>query len=131
MMVESEMEVTQNSLSSSCRFTREQLALLEDRDQTISDLQFNLDERAAELEEVRMVYYCIVSSFVVHGCSYNVLYSCHTSGVFSYKLQLYYVYVPAQIKFTPSQSIYTTVVCSFMMRWHTFYLHMKHCVVFF
>ncbi|CAI7993232.1 Liprin-alpha-2 [Geodia barretti] len=33
-------------------FTREQLALLEDRDQTISDLQFNLDERAAELEEV-------------------------------------------------------------------------------
>ena len=52
MTVESEMEVTQNSLSSSCRFTREQLALLEDRDQTISDLQFNLDERAAELEEV-------------------------------------------------------------------------------
>ena len=34
-------------------FSREQLALLEDRDQTISDLQFSLDERTAELEEVR------------------------------------------------------------------------------
>ena len=33
-------------------FTKEQLALLEDRDQTISDLQFSLDERDAQLEEV-------------------------------------------------------------------------------
>ena len=34
-------------------FTREQLALLEDRDQTIGDLQFSLDEKDAQLEEVR------------------------------------------------------------------------------
>ena len=33
-------------------FTREQLALLEDRDQTIGDLQFSLDEKDAQLEEV-------------------------------------------------------------------------------
>ena len=31
-------------------FTREQLALLEDRDQTIGDLQFSLDEKDAQLE---------------------------------------------------------------------------------
>ena len=36
-------------------FTKEQLALLEDRDQTISDLQFSLDERDAQLEEVLLV----------------------------------------------------------------------------
>ena len=34
-------------------FSKEQLALLEDRDQVIGDLQFSLDERTAELEEVR------------------------------------------------------------------------------
>ena len=34
-------------------FTREQLALLEDRDQTIGDLQFSLNEKDAQLEEVR------------------------------------------------------------------------------
>ena len=39
-------------LSCCCRFTKEQLSLLEDRDQTIGDLQFSLDERTAELEEV-------------------------------------------------------------------------------
>ena len=33
-------------------FTKEQLALLEDRDHTIGDLQFNLDEKDAQLEEV-------------------------------------------------------------------------------
>ena len=33
-------------------FSKEQLALLEERDQTIGDLQFSLDERTAELEEV-------------------------------------------------------------------------------
>ena len=33
-------------------FTKEQLALLEDREQTIGDLQFSLDERTAQLEEV-------------------------------------------------------------------------------
>ena len=32
-------------------FTKEQLALLEDRDHTIGDLQFNLDEKDAQLEE--------------------------------------------------------------------------------
>ena len=34
-------------------FTKEQLAMLEERDQTIGDLQFSLDERSAQLEEVR------------------------------------------------------------------------------
>jgi len=34
-------------------FTKEQLAMLEDRDQTIGDLQFSLDERTMQLEEVR------------------------------------------------------------------------------
>ena len=33
-------------------FTKEQLALLEDRDVTIGDLQFGLDEKDAQLEEV-------------------------------------------------------------------------------
>ena len=33
-------------------FTKEQLAMLEERDQTIGDLQFSLDERTAQLEEV-------------------------------------------------------------------------------
>ena len=39
-------------------FSKEQLALLEERDQAIGDLQFSLDERTAELEEVmgRMWY---------------------------------------------------------------------------
>ncbi len=32
--------------------TKEQLALLEERDQTIGDLQFSIDERDAQLEEV-------------------------------------------------------------------------------
>ena len=34
-------------------FTREQLAILEDRDQTIGDVQFSLDGKDAQLEEVR------------------------------------------------------------------------------
>jgi septation ring formation regulator EzrA len=34
-------------------FTKEQLNMLEERDQTIGDLQFSLDERTAQLEEVR------------------------------------------------------------------------------
>ena len=34
-------------------FTKEQLALLEDRDQVIGDLQFSLDEHSAQLEEVK------------------------------------------------------------------------------
>ena len=33
-------------------FTKEQLNMLEERDQTIGDLQFSLDERTAQLEEV-------------------------------------------------------------------------------
>ena len=33
-------------------FTKEQLAMLEERDQTIGDLQFSLDERTMQLEEV-------------------------------------------------------------------------------
>ena len=33
-------------------FTKEQLALLEDRDQTIGDLQFSLDEKDTQLDEV-------------------------------------------------------------------------------
>lgn len=33
-------------------FTKEQLAMLEERDETIGDLQFSLDERTAQLEEV-------------------------------------------------------------------------------
>ena len=32
--------------------TKEQLALMEERDQTIDDLQFSLDEKDAQLEEV-------------------------------------------------------------------------------
>lgn len=34
-------------------FTQEQLSLLHEKDQALSDLQFSLDEKAAELEEVR------------------------------------------------------------------------------
>ena len=34
-------------------FTREQLALFEDRDQRIGDLQFSLDEKDVQLEKVR------------------------------------------------------------------------------
>ena len=33
-------------------FTQEQLSMLQEKDQTISDLQFALDERTAELEDV-------------------------------------------------------------------------------
>lgn len=40
-------------------FTQEQLSLLQEKDQAISDMQFSLDEKTAELEEV---------------CSSNVLY---------------------------------------------------------
>ena len=36
-------------------FTKEQLAMLEERDQTIGDLQFSLDEKTAQLEEVRII----------------------------------------------------------------------------
>ena len=32
--------------------TKEQMALMEERDQTIDDLQFSLDEKDAQLEEV-------------------------------------------------------------------------------
>lgn len=34
-------------------FTQEQLRLLQEKDQALSDLQFSLDEKAAELDEVR------------------------------------------------------------------------------
>lgn len=33
-------------------FTQEQLSLLQEKDQAISDMQFSLDEKTAELEEV-------------------------------------------------------------------------------
>ena len=33
-------------------FTQEQLSMLQEKDQTISDLQFSLDERTAELDDV-------------------------------------------------------------------------------
>lgn len=36
-------------------FTLEQLSMLQEKDQTISDLQFSLDERTAQLEEVCML----------------------------------------------------------------------------
>ena len=49
-------------------FTREQLALLEDRDQTISDLQFSLDERAAELEEVQCTFYGVHVTMYMCTC---------------------------------------------------------------
>ena len=37
-------------------FTQEQLSMLLEKDQTISDLQFALDERTAELEDVRCIH---------------------------------------------------------------------------
>ena len=33
-------------------FSQEQLSLLQEKDQAISDLQFSLDEKSADLEEV-------------------------------------------------------------------------------
>ena len=33
-------------------FSQEQLSMMQEKDQTISDLQFSLDERTAQLEEV-------------------------------------------------------------------------------
>lgn len=40
-------------------FTQEQLSMLQEKDQTISDLQFALDERTAEMEDVST---CICST---------------------------------------------------------------------
>ena len=45
--------------------TKEQLALMEERDQAIDDLQFSLDEKDAQLDEVRVVFSitsCVVAS---------------------------------------------------------------------
>ena len=48
-------------------FTKEQLALLEDRDHTIGDLQFSLDEKDAQLEEV-CVCVCVCVCVGGGGC---------------------------------------------------------------
>ncbi len=38
--------------------TKEQLALIEERDQAIDDLQFALDEKDAQLDEVSVCVFC-------------------------------------------------------------------------
>ena len=64
-------------------FTKEQLAMLEERDQTIGDLQFSLDERTAQLEEVRCrewritifcVLVCVFFFAVYLSLSYLILH---------------------------------------------------------
>ena len=40
-------------------FSQEQLSMLQEKDQTISDLQFSLDERTAQLEEVPKQCVCM------------------------------------------------------------------------
>jgi hypothetical protein len=52
-MIQQRNSVRMSMCYDNISFTREQLALLEDRDQTIGDLQFSLDEKDAQLEEVR------------------------------------------------------------------------------
>ena len=55
-------------------FTKEQLAMLEERDQTIGDLQFGLDERTAQLEEVSEDV-CVCGVCVLHS-PLNTLHTC-------------------------------------------------------
>lgn len=45
-------------------FTQEQLLMLQEKDQSISDLQFSLDERTAELEDVSNQYVRLIINTV-------------------------------------------------------------------
>ena len=54
--------------------TKEQLALMEERDQAIDDLQFSLDEKDAQLDEVGVVFritlcVCVVASTHNYYCT--------------------------------------------------------------
>ena len=67
-------------------FTQEQLSMLQEKDQTISDLQFALDERTAELEDVRCIMQWnarLCNSFVRAFCCYVCTCTCMTNNSFA------------------------------------------------